>query len=60
MSHTHFMHNIKATDEGLRGQNDSHSLRVHSCALVLNFVLNYSMSAARMSLCTIVLAGIVI
>ena len=41
-------------DEGLQGRNVLHSLREHSCALMLNkFVLN-SMRVARMSLYTIV------
>ena len=39
-----------ATEEGLCGRNVLHSLRVHSCASMLNNICSESMSAARMSL----------
>ena len=42
-----------ATDEDLRGRNVLHSLRVHSCASMLNNICSESMSAARMSLYSI-------
>ena len=42
-----------ATEEGLCGRNVLHSLRVHSCALMLNNICSESMSAARMSLYSI-------
>ena len=41
---------VVTTDEGLRGRNVMHSLRVHSCASMLNNICSESMSAARMSL----------
>ena len=44
---------------GLRGRNVLHSLRVHSCASMLNNICSESMSAARMCLYSI-LKGIYI
>ena len=38
------------SEEGLRGRNVLHSLRVHSCASMLNNICSESMSAARMCL----------
>ena len=42
-----------ATDEGLHGHNILHSLRVHSCASMLNNICSESMSTARMRLYSI-------